>query len=342
MSTTVSKQAVVRNLGERMSAKLIGQQDAIDKIVPCVKMFQAGLSPEGRPAGVFLLLGPTGSGKTRTVEVLADVLHTNERHVLRIDCGEFTADHEVAKLIGAPPGYLGHRETQARLTQAALGAIQSDQCGLSIVLFDEIEKAAPSLLRLLLGVLDKGVLRLGDNANVNFERSIVFLTSNLGADDMQKLMLRAYGLGGAMELPDISTSNMIAVGERAVKKHFSPEFINRIDHTIVYHGLTLESMARILDLEIEKLQHHIVNRLSTQGFAIEVSPDASGWLLSRGFSRAYGARNLKRLLQREIMQPISELFLTESIAPGGILSVSVQNDTLVLKPMAAAERLQVV
>src|SRR5438067_799236 len=133
------------------------------EIVPYVQMHRAGLAPEGRPVGVFLLLGPTGTGKTRTVEALAEVLHGSEKHMLRVDCGEFQMDHEVAKLIGAPPGYLGHRETQPMLTQQKLTSVTTDSSNLSLVLFDEIEEAAPSMTRLLLGVLDKGLLRLGDN-----------------------------------------------------------------------------------------------------------------------------------------------------------------------------------
>src|SRR5579859_7762865 len=168
-----------------LSSKVVGQPTATRVIVPYIQMFQAGLAPEGRPVGVFLLLGPTGTGKTKTVEALADVLHGSEKSVLKVDCGEFQMEHEVAKLIGAPPGYLGHRETQPMLTQQKLNAVTSDRCGLSLVLFDEIEKAAPSLTRLLLGVLDKGVLRLGDNSTVNFEKSLVFLTSNLGAREMR-------------------------------------------------------------------------------------------------------------------------------------------------------------
>src|SRR5260370_34520396 len=140
----------------------------------------------GRSVGVFLLLGPTGTGKTRTVEALAAVLHGSEKQLLRVDCGEFQMEHEVAKLIGAPPGYLGHRETPPLLTQQKLGAVTSEASNLALVLFDEIEKAAPSMTRLLLGVLDKAMLRLGDNTFVNFERTLIFLTSNLGAHQMRK------------------------------------------------------------------------------------------------------------------------------------------------------------
>src|SRR4051812_21753229 len=171
-------------IGADLQRLLIGQDEAVEAIVPFIQMHQAGLSPEGRPVGVFLLVGPTGTGKTRTVEALAEVLHGSARNVLRVDCGEYQLDHEVAKLIGAPPGYLGHRETHPVLTQAKLAGVTSDRSSLSIVLFDEIEKAAPSLTRLLLGVLDKATLRLGDNNVVNFERSLIFLTSNVGARGM--------------------------------------------------------------------------------------------------------------------------------------------------------------
>ena len=176
-----------------LSQKVVGQPAATRVIVPYIQMFQAGLAPEGRPVGVFLLLGPTGTGKTKTVEALADVLHGSEKNVLKVDCGEFQMEHEVAKLIGAPPGYLGHRETQPMLTQQKLNAVTSEKCNLSLVLFDEIEKAAPSMTRLLLGVLDKGVLRLGDNSTVNFEKSLVFLTSNLGAREMMREINPDFG-----------------------------------------------------------------------------------------------------------------------------------------------------
>src|ERR1700676_760101 len=156
-------------------------------------MHHAELSADGRTAGVFLLLGPTGTGKTRTVEALAEVLHGSHKHLLKVDCGEFQMEHEVAKLIGAPPGYLGHRETQPLLTQQKLGAVTSEGCNLSLVLFDEIEKAAPSMTRLLLGVLDKAILRLGDNSTVNLEKSLVFLTSNLGAREMLREISPEFG-----------------------------------------------------------------------------------------------------------------------------------------------------
>ena len=159
-------------LAARLRELLVGQPEAIDIIVPYVQMYQAGLAPDGRPVGVVLLLGPTGTGKTRTVEALAEVLHGSSKNLLKIDCGEFQMEHEVAKLIGAPPGYLGHRETQPMLTQAKVNAVASEESEISLILFDEIEKAAPSMTRLLLGILDKATLRLGDNSSVNFEPGV--------------------------------------------------------------------------------------------------------------------------------------------------------------------------
>src|SRR5580692_12119923 len=181
------------DIAKALSRKLVGQPAAIAAVVPYVEMYRAKLAPEGRPAGIFLLLGPTGTGKTKTVEALADVLHGSPKKVLKVDCGEYQMEHEVAKLLGAPPGYLGHRETQPLLTQQKLSAAASESCDLSIVLFDEIEKAAPTLMRLLLGVLDKGTLRLGDSTLVNFEKSIIFLTSNLGASDMSRQLHPGFG-----------------------------------------------------------------------------------------------------------------------------------------------------
>ena len=231
-------------LASRLTELLVGQPEAIETIVPYIQMHQAGLAPDGRPMGVVLLLGPTGTGKTRTVEALAEVLHGNSKNLLKVDCGEFQMEHEVAKLIGAPPGYLGHRETQPMLTQQKLNAVTSENCALSLVLFDEIEKAAPSMTRLLLGVLDKGILRLGDNTIVNFEKSLVFLTSNLGAREMMREINPEFGFQSARtaDRADL-TSKLQGIGLNAVRKRFSPEFVNRIDCIITYQPLTVESVS---------------------------------------------------------------------------------------------------
>jgi ATP-dependent Clp protease ATP-binding subunit ClpA len=320
---------------------VVGQPNVINVIVPYIEMFQAGLSPENRPVGVFLLLGPTGTGKTRTVEALAEALHGSSKNLLKVDCGEFQMEHEVAKLIGAPPGYLGHRETQPMLSQQKLTSVTSDKSALSLVLFDEIEKAAPSLTRLLLGVLDRGILRLGDNSVVNFEKSLVFLTSNLGAREMMREISPDFGFqsasGGARK-EDV-TAKLQNVALVAVRKKFSPEFVNRIDHVITYQPLDAESFAAITDHEIDSLQNHVNTRLGTRCFTIEVPFDSRQWLIEKGTSPEYGARELKRTIHKHLTQPLATLVAKNQIEPGTRVRVQVAPDSesLVLRATKAGE-----
>ena len=316
------------NLIAVLSQKVVGQPAATRVIVPYIQMFQAGLAPEGRPVGIFLLLGPTGTGKTKTVEALAEVLHGTEKNVLKIDCGEFQMEHEVAKLIGAPPGYLGHRETQPMLTQQKLNAVTSEKCNLSLVLFDEIEKAAPSMTRLLLGVLDKGVLRLGDNSTVNFEKSLVFLTSNLGAREMLREINPDFGFQSVkgVERTDL-TSKLQNIALVAVRKRFSPEFVNRIDCIITYQPLTSESLSAILDKQIADLQNHVNTRLGNRSFTLDVPPDARTFLLAKGTSPEYGARELNRTIHRHLTQPLATMVATNQVSPGACLRVDVAEGT---------------
>ncbi|MGA2715544.1 MAG: AAA family ATPase [Bryobacteraceae bacterium] len=321
-----------------LSSKVVGQPNVINVIVPYIEMFQAGLAPENRPVGVFLLLGPTGTGKTRTVEALAEALHGSSRNVLKIDCGEFQMEHEVAKLIGAPPGYLGHRETQPMLSQQKLTSVTSDNCGLSLVLFDEIEKAAPSLTRLLLGVLDRGILRLGDNSIVNFEKSLVFLTSNLGAKEMMREISPDFGFQSATvsgTREDLG-HKLQGIALVSVRKKFSPEFINRIDHVITYRPLDAESFAAITDLEIDNLQKHVNTRLGNRCFTIEVPFETRQWLIEKGTSAEYGARELKRTIHKNLTQPLATLVAKNQIDPGSRVRVEVNPDQQALSLRATS------
>jgi len=314
----------IEDLTKVLSQKVVGQPNATRVIVPYIQMFQAGLAPEGRPVGVFLLLGPTGTGKTKTVEALADVLHGSEKNVLKVDCGEFQMEHEVAKLIGAPPGYLGHRETQPMLTQQKLNSVTSEKCSLSLVLFDEIEKAAPSMTRLLLGVLDKATLRLGDNSTVNFEKSLVFLTSNLGAREMLREINPDFGFQSVKqaERTDL-TGKLQSIGLVAVRKRFSPEFVNRIDCIITYQPLSAESLSAILDKQIVDLQSHVNTRLGSRSFTLEVPFEARQFLLQKGTSSEYGARELNRTIHRHLTQPLATLVATNQVNPGASVRVDV-------------------
>lgn len=319
------------DIQERLNELLIGQPEAIDTIVPFVHMQQAGLAPEGRPVGVVLLLGPTGTGKTRTVEALAEVLHGSNKNLLRVDCGEFQMEHEVAKLVGAPPGYLGHRETQPMLNQAKVNGVASEHSEISIVLFDEIEKAAPSMTRLLLGILDKATLRLGDNSTVNFEKTLIFMTSNVGAKSIQRANKPDFGYEAMLPLAKTPDSVKTGkVGMSAVRQKFSPEFINRIDSVITYKPLDRAAHGVILDHIFNGFSRLIQQRLGTRAFRLQCTVAARNLLLETGTSMEYGARELKRTVQRNLMQPVAELVSKQQIPPGSMIILDAKDDDFYL------------
>jgi CheY-like chemotaxis protein/energy-coupling factor transporter ATP-binding protein EcfA2 len=321
-------EAELADLTKLLSGKVVGQSQAMNAIVPYVYMYQSGLAPEGRPAAIFLLLGPTGTGKTKTVEAIAELLHGSEKKLLKIDCGEFQMDHETAKLVGAPPGYLGHRETVPLLTQQQLTDATSQGCDLALVLFDEIEKAAPSITSLLLGILDKGILRLGDNSVVNFEKSLIFFTSNLGAREMLKEINPHIGFqsGSSSKTPVDLTNKIQAIGLGAVRKRFSPEFVNRIDAVVTYKPLDAEALEMILDHDVRNLQKHVNSRLGERCFQIEVTPETREFLLQKGVSQEYGARELKRTVHRELTQPLATMVARSEIGPGAMVRVDLDAD----------------
>jgi ATP-dependent Clp protease ATP-binding subunit ClpA/ActR/RegA family two-component response regulator len=309
-----------------LAQKVVGQSAATKAIVPYVYMYQSGLAPEGRPAGVFLLLGPTGTGKTKTVEAIAELLHGDEKKILKIDCGEFQMEHETAKLVGAPPGYLGHRETTPMLTQQQLTEVTSHDCDLALVLFDEIEKAAHSITKLLLGILDKGILRLGDNTTVDFEKSLIFFTSNLGAREMMKEINPNIGFQSATPKSQTDlTTRLESIALGAVRKRFSPEFVNRIDAVVTYNPLDAEAIEIILEHDLRALQDHVNLRLGDRYFSIEITQGAKQFLLSKGISREYGARELKRTIHRQLTQPLATMVARGEILPGAQVSVSVND-----------------
>ncbi len=305
---------------------LIGQDEVIEEILAPIQMHQAGLSPEGRPIAVFLLLGPTGTGKTRTVEALAEVLHGSQKSLLKVDCGEFQMEHEVAKLIGAPPGYLGHRETQPMLSQAKVNGATTENCNISLILFDEIEKAALSMTRLLMGILDKATLRLGDNTSVDFQNTMIFLTSNLGAKAIQRATKPDFGFEAMLPAVDTADPEKLQkVGMSAVRRKFSPEFVNRIDRVLTFKPLDRKAYAVILEQILAAFTVLLRERLGMRAFRMLYTPAARNMLLDKGTSIEFGARELKRTVQRHVMQPVAQLVAQSQIPPGGTVTLDVRN-----------------
>ncbi len=308
---------------ERTLLKLVvGQDEAIEQIVNIYQMHITGLSAPGRPVGNFLFLGPTGSGKTRTVEATAEALVNNPRAVIKIDCAEFQHSHEIAKLIGSPPGYLGHRETHPLLSQEVINQHHTETVKLSFILFDEIEKASDALWNLLLGILDKATLTLGDNRKVDFSKAMIFMTSNLGAAEMSALVSPKLGFNGCFgaqepaKVDEKLNEKLSRSGIEAARRKFTPEFMNRIDKCVVFKPLGETELRRILDLELAQVQQRIFASPSEKCFVLTVSDSGKEFLLSQGTDVKYGARHLKRAIERLLVHPLSNLIATNQVSTG--------------------------
>jgi len=309
------------DLANRLRRRVVGQDEAIQQIARAYQTYLAGLSPVGRPIGNFLFLGPTGSGKTRLVEATAECLFGDPRAVIKIDCGEFQHSHDVAKLIGSPPGYIGHRETHAALSQQALNRHHTETVKLSLVLFDEIEKANDALWNLLLGILDKATLTLGDNQRVDFSQAMIFMTSNLGATEMNALLRPNLGFASratesqhALGIIDQKLSNKVTrAGLEAARRKFAPEFMNRIDKAVVFHPLDASELRRILEIELEDVQERMLQVQPEKRFLINITDSAREFLLNEGTDVKYGARPLKRAIERLVVQPLCNLMATGQI-----------------------------
>lgn len=325
---------------------IVGQDEAIAQIVNIYQMHLTGLSAPHRPVGNFLFLGPTGSGKTRIVEAAAEALTGSDRAVVKIDCAEFQHSHEIAKLIGSPPGYLGHRETHPLLSQEMLNQHHTDGLKLSFVLFDEIEKSSDALWNLLLGILDKGTLTLGDNRKVDFSRSLIFMTSNLGAREMESLAGKGLGFGGALERGDPRRdqrmgAKLARTGVDAARRKFTPEFMNRLDKVVVFQPLGEEQLRQILDIELAQVQRRIFESGPERGFVFAATAAAKDHLLEQGTDPKYGARHLKRAIERLLVQPVSNLIATGQVRGGDLIRVDHSQGEVVLRFEREAEGLPV-
>jgi len=312
----------VREFENALRRRVIGQERAVRRLARVYQVYQAGLSTPGRPVVNLLFLGPTGSGKTRLVEAAAEVLFGNARAVVKVDCGEFQHSHEIAKLIGSPPGYLGHRETQPLITQEVLEQYHTEKLKLSLVLFDEIEKASDALWQLLLGILDKGTLTLGDNRRVDFSRTLIFLTSNLGSHQVMSLMAGGLGFSARTAEDDEDLDQKIyRAAQEAARRKFSPEFMNRIDKVIVFRALNREHLEQILDIELERVQERIISATGANQFVFRCTAAARDYLLQEGTDMKFGARHLKRAIERHLVFPLSNLLATKQIQLGDLVTI---------------------
>jgi ATP-dependent Clp protease ATP-binding subunit ClpA len=314
------------SLEASLHQRIVGQEEAVEQIVNIYQMFLTGMTSPGRPIGNFLFLGPTGSGKTRIVEATAESLVGTARAVIKIDCAEFQHSHEIAKLIGSPPGYLGHRETHPLLSQDVLNQHHTAKVKASFVLFDEIEKASDALWNLLLGVLDKATLTLGDNRRVDFSHAMIFMTSNLGAGEMSNLLRPGMGFSAFQPengnvLDERTASKISQAGMSAARRKFSPEFINRLDKIVVFKPLGQAELRQILDIELRAVQRRVLTASGPNPFIFTVSPAAKDFLLAEGSDMKYGARHLKRAIERRLVQPMSNLIATEQVGGGDWIQV---------------------
>jgi ATP-dependent Clp protease ATP-binding subunit ClpA len=304
-----------------LRSKIVGQAEGVQALVDLYQVFCAGLNSPGRPVGNLLFLGPTGSGKTRIVEAAAEILFGDARAVIKVDCAEFQHSHEIAKLIGSPPGYLGHRETHPLITQEALSQYHTEKLKLSFLLFDEIEKASDALWQLLLGMLDKATLTLGDNRRVDLSQTVIFLTSNLGGGEITELMGGGYGFIESGDKPQGGLDEKVErTAAEAARRKFSPEFMNRLDKVVVFHPLRAEQLEEILEIELGMVQRRVLETAKGQ-FLFRVTGAGREFLLKEGTDQRYGARHLKRAIERHVVYPLASLLATEQVRLGDLVCI---------------------
>lgn len=307
---------VLRTLRKRV----VGQEQASSILVDIVESYQAGFCRDGKPAGTVLFLGPTGSGKTYVVESLCKGLFGNERACIKVDCGEFQHSHEIAKLIGSPPGYLGHRETNPMITQEALSQFHTENLKLSVLLFDEIEKSSDALWNLMLGIMDKAVLTLGDNRKVDLSKVIIVMTSNLGAVEMGEAVNGGFGFSAPTTVV-INDKELSAIAVDAAKRHFTPEFYNRLDYVSVFKTLTEAQIANVLDIALDQAQTRLLFTSKVKIFW-NVLPKAKARLIKEGYSPRYGARHLSRAVDKYIITPLARLVASGQLAERDSITIN--------------------
>jgi hypothetical protein len=306
-------------LSAKFASRIIGQPEAAESLLNVLEKFQSGFYDRTKPIASLLFLGPTGVGKTGAVEAFVEGVFGKPTAMMKVDCAEYQHSHEIAKLLGSPPGYLGHRETHPYFTNASVQGFRTPDVPFTVILFDEIEKANDSLWNLLLGILDKGQVTTGTNEVVDLRSTIIIMTSNVGSKELAKRTGDgAIGFNGTGE--DISHKEATDIAMNAARRKFMPEFLNRLDSCIMFNTLTPEDLDKIFTLELNKIRERIV-MTSLAIFDIEVSPAAKKQILIEGYDKKYNARNLKRTMEQYISLPLARLVATGQIVNNDVVVI---------------------
>jgi ATP-dependent Clp protease ATP-binding subunit ClpB len=304
--------AKLSRMEEELKGAVIGQDKAVKIVTDAVKRSRVGIADPNRPIGSFLFMGPTGVGKTELSRQLAEFMFNDSDALIRIDMSEFMEKHSVAKLIGAPPGYVGYEEAGS-LTE------RIRHRPYAVVLFDEIEKANPEVFNILLQVLDSGHLTDGKGRKVNFKNTIIILTSNIGAEYIDRMARIGFGNSSAEVAAQYEEVKDRVTG--SLKEHFRPEFLNRLDDIVIFDVLSKDALAGIVEKQVQE----VVARLSNKRITLEIAPEARTWLAEIGFNPQYGARPLKRAIQDKILTPIASLMVDQGVMEGGMVTVTLKN-----------------
>ena len=312
MSTNIPVSKIAQSEGNKLSSmgatlkeKIIGQDQAVETVTRAIQRNRAGLKDPNKPIGTFLFLGPTGVGKTQLAKVLAQYMFDSPDSIIRIDMSEYMEKHAVSRLIGAPPGYVGYNE----------GGQLSERVRrkpYSVVLLDEIEKAHPDIFNLLLQVLDEGRLTDSNGRHIDFRNTVLILTSNIGTKELKEF---GKGMGFSNATKRDTAANSRAIIEKALKKAFTPEFLNRLDEQILFNSLTKEDIEKIIEIELKELY----NRVAQAGYTLKLSKKIKKFVADAGFDPQYGARPLKRAIQRYIEDPLAEKIISGEVKPGSVV-----------------------
>lgn len=315
-----------KRIRTHLESQVVGQSEPIDQLVAITEKYRSGLYDHSRPIASVLLLGPSGSGKTKLTEAFTEALHGNERHRMKVDCGEYQHSNEIAKLIGSPPGYLGHRETPPLFTNSRIEGFRSKDYPFALLIFDEIEKASDALWHLLLGVLDRGTISNGYNEEVDLTKTVILMTSNAGSKEMadamnSRLGFFTQGCNGLLR----TAGEIRAIGVKAAKKEFTPEFVNRLDALIGCNALTEDQILQVIDIELARLQERI-GQHATPRILFEVTDAVREAILEEGFDPKYNARNVRRVIDQRIQTPLGRILAGRQCAEEDVIQIDYIND----------------